>query len=447
MKNVGIISLGCPKNLVDSEIITGLLIKEGYNFVSEGKFDKADVLIVNTCSFIQMAKEESINTILELGRYKKKGKCKFLIVAGCLVQQYKDRLIKQLPEVDCFIGTGEIFRILEIVGGKAKKKLYVNLPGCLYDAKTPRYISTPFYMAYIKIAEGCNNRCSYCLIPSLRGEYKSRPMSSILEEAKILSEKGVKEINLIAQDTTFYGMDLYGEFRLSMLLKELVKIKKIKWIRVLYSYPSHINVELVNTMARYKKICNYIDLPLQHINNKILFLMNRHYNKKDIVDLICYLRSKIPNLSLRTVFINGFPRETKEEFNELLDFIKKIKFEKVGSFIYSREKGTKAFLLKSQVLEKDKKHRQKRLMTLQQKIIYEKNKEELGKIKEAVIEGKCGRKKYLKARLQEDAFQIDRSVYVYSKEAKKIGDFVRVKITGSDVYDLEGICIEKNSVH
>ncbi|MCK4533780.1 30S ribosomal protein S12 methylthiotransferase RimO, partial [bacterium] len=380
-------------------------------------------------------------------RYKKRGKCKILIVAGCFVQQYRDRLIKQFPEVDYFIGTGEIFKILKVVEGKAKKRLYVNLPGCLYDAETPRYISAPFYMAYIKIAEGCNNRCSYCLIPSLRGEYKSRPMLSILEEAKTLSEKGVKEINLIAQDTTFYGMDLYGEFRLSMLLKELVKIKKLKWIRVLYSYPSHIDAELVNTIAKYKKICKYIDFPLQHINNKILCLMNRHYSKEDVLDLIRSLRLKIPNLSLRTVFINGFPRETKEEFNELLDFIKKIKFEKVGSFIYSREKGTRAFLLKPQILEKDKKARQKRLMTLQQEIICEKNKGELGKIKEAVIEGKCRRKKYLKARLQEDAFQIDRSVYVYSKEAKKIGDFVKVKITGSDVYDLEGICIEKNSVH
>ncbi|MCK5533523.1 30S ribosomal protein S12 methylthiotransferase RimO [bacterium] len=447
MRNIGIISLGCPKNLVDSEIIIGLLIKKGFILVSETKLDKADILIVNTCSFIQPAKEESVDTILKLAKYKKNGRCKLLIVAGCMVQQYKDKLIGQLPEVDFFVGTGDIFKIVKIIEGRARKKIYADMPGCLYDAKTPRYISTPFYMAYIKIAEGCNNQCSYCLIPSLRGKYKSRPMASILEEARKLSEKGVKEINLIAQDTTFYGMDLYGKFKLSVLLKELAKIKEIKWIRLLYTYPSHINAELVKTIARYKKICKYIDLPLQHINDRILFLMNRHYNKNDILDLINYLRLEIPNISLRTVFINGFPRETEEEFNELLDFIKKIKFENVGSFIYSREKGTKAFFLKPQIFEKIKKERQRKLMNIQQKILCEKNKKELGKIKEVVIESQCDKKNYLKTRLKEDAFGIDRSVYVYSKAAKKIGDFIQIKITGTGIYDLEGVCVEKNMVN
>ena len=339
---IGIKSLGCPRNLVDSEVICGKLKEKGHQI--SGQINNSDLVIINTCSFIKDAVEESIEEILSAVKLKKAGKVKHLIVAGCLPQRYIDNnLIKELPEVDAFLGVGELLEIDKIIEKVVQgEKIYQvhRKPDFLYNHTTPRTILTPQHYAYIKISEGCKNNCSYCLIPQIRGKYRSRKMEDIIEEVKVLSEKqNLSEVILIGQDTTLYGIDLYGEHKLAELLEKLslLELKNLKWIRLLYTHPLHYNDDLIEVIANYPRICPYLDLPLQHISDKILKNMNRPIDKKYVIDLINKLRDNIPNLNLRTTFMVGFPGETDKDFEELLNFVKEIRFEKLGTFIFSKE--------------------------------------------------------------------------------------------------------------
>lgn len=446
MLKVGLISLGCAKNSVDSEVIMGLLEQEGY--VLTNNENEADILIVNTCGFISSAKEESVNAILDAAEYKKKGSCKVLVAAGCLAQRYKDDLLKEIPEIDGLIGTGEIPRIADVVkkalsGGK---EAHVSTPTFIYDHEMPRVISTPQYSAYLKIAEGCNNRCSYCAIPIIRGEYRSRSMESVIAEAARLASGGVREINLIAQDTTRYGHDLYGSYKLDSLLTELAKIDEISWIRVLYAYPTHFTDSLIEVMAKYDKICKYLDLPLQHADNNILKEMNRQGSLDHITQLINKLRISIPGLALRTSFIVGFPGETEQSFENLVEFVKTVRFDRLGVFTYSPEEGTPAFDMPGQIPDELKEERRDRLMKIQQDISLDINKNKVEKILDVLIEGKDQREQELYiGRTQADAPEVDGNIFVRGKENMAPGDIVPVKVTHAYEYDLIGEVINESS--
>jgi ribosomal protein S12 methylthiotransferase len=436
--NVGIVSLGCAKNLVDSEVMLGLLSTKGLTIVNEP--EDAEVLIVNTCGFISSAKEESIDTILQMAEYKEKGKCKVLIVAGCLAQKYKSELLDQMPEVDAIIGTGDIEKLPEILeqalGGI--KIAEVNTPDYLYSHENLRIQTTPSYSAYLKVADGCDNCCSYCIIPELRGSYRSRPMESILAEAKTLAEKGVKELMLIAQDTTRYGEELYGEFRLAKLIKELEKIDGIEWIRILYCYPTHFTDELIDTIAESKKVCKYLDIPLQHAADEILNSMNRRGNQAQVKELISKLKSKIPDIAIRTTFIVGFPGEKEENFTYLKNFIEEEKFDWVGVFTYSQEEGTPGAEMPNQVPEEIKEERYHQLMEMQQGISYQRNQHLVGKVFDVLVEGVSDQEGLVyRGRTFRDAPDIDGHVYFEGKDLLP-GDFVKVKITESYDYDLMG---------
>jgi len=359
---IGIKTLGCPKNLVDTEIICGILKEKGYNL--SGKINNSDLVIINTCSFIKDAVEESIEEILSLAKLKKEGKIKHIIVTGCLPQRYIDNnLSQELPEVDAFLGVENLLEINDIVERVLQgEQIYqVNRkPNFIYNHTTPRTILTPQHYTYIKISEGCQNNCSYCLIPKIRGNYRSRRMDDIIKEIKILSAKqNLAEVILIGQDTTLYGIDLYGKYKLAELLKEisLLELKELKWIRILYTHPAHYNNELIEVIANYNKICPYLDLPLQHISDRILKRMNRTTTKKNIISLISKLRKNISNLTLRTTFIVGFPGETDQDFEELLNFVKEVRFEKLGAFIFYKEEGTPAHKFSQQIPERIKKER------------------------------------------------------------------------------------------
>jgi len=430
---VGVVSLGCPKNLVDSEVILGLLKREGYKITNLEQ--SAQILIVNTCSFIKEARDESQRVISKLLKQKEDGDLKALIISGCLVQLHKERIVKLFPQADAFVGCGEFHRIEEIIRGALgkEKPLLVNEPKFLYDHQTPRLLSTPFFTSYVKIAEGCSNYCSYCLIPQLRGSYRSRKIESVIEEVKALTDRGVKEVNLIAQDTTYYGKDLYQEYKLAELIKKLVKIDKVKWIRLLYTHPSHLNAALLEVIEKGKKVCKYLDLPLQHIDSRILKLMNRPA-KERVCELINKIRRLSPKISLRTSLIVGFPGEREKDFKALLEFVKEIRFDKLGAFIYSREPGTKAFNFKGHLPYKVKRERYQRLMELQQEISYQINKSLIGKTLNVLIERK--KDSMLIGRSERDAPNVDGLVYVRGKA--KIGDIVKVKITKAYEYDLEG---------
>jgi ribosomal protein S12 methylthiotransferase len=440
---IGIKSLGCPKNFVDTEIICGKLREKGYQ-ISE-KMDNSDIVIINTCSFIRDAVEESIEEILNLVKLKKEGKIKHIIVTGCLPQRYKDdNLNQELPEVDAFLGVGDLLEIDEIVKRVLQgEQIYkVSLkPNFLYNYTTPRTILTPQHYAYIKISEGCQNNCSYCLIPQLRGNYRSRKMEDIIEEVKMLSEKqNLSEIILIGQDTTLYGIDLYGEYKLAELLKKLslLELNNIKWIRLLYTHPVHYSDELIEVVANYPKICSYLDLPLQHISDKILKRMNRPVKKSYVISLINKLRDRIPNLTLRTTFIVGFPGETDKDFEELLSFVKEFRFERLGAFIFSREEGTPAYSFPQQISMKIKKERLKELMLIQQSISEEINNSYMGKEIEVLIdEIKSGKAKIAIGRTKGDAPEIDGKVVVKTDKVQ-VGKFVKVKVTESSEYDLVG---------
>lgn len=440
---IGIKSLGCPKNFVDTEVICGKLREKGYK-ISE-KIYNSDIVIINTCSFIRDAVEESIEEILNLVKLKKEGKIKHIIVAGCLPQRYKDdNLNHELPEIDAFLGVGDLLEIDEVIKKVLQgKKIYKVCPEpkYLYNHHTPRSILTPRHYAYIKISEGCQNNCSYCLIPQLRGNHRSRKMEDIIEEVKILSEKqNFSEIILIGQDTTLYGIDLYGEYKLAELLKKLslLELSNLKWIRLLYTHPAHYNDELIEVIANYPKICPYLDLPLQHISDKILKRMNRPIKKREVILLINKLRDRIPNLTLRTTFIVGFPGETAKVFEELLNFVKEFRFERLGVFVFSREEGTSAYDFPWQIPMRIKKERLKELMLIQQSISGEINCSYLGKEIEVLIdEIKSGKPKIAIGRTKGDAPEIDGKVIIRTDKVQ-VGKFVKVKVTRASEYDLLG---------
>lgn len=437
MLKIALESLGCSKNLVDAEIMMGILNKKGYKLV--GDFEEADIILVNTCGFIESAKQESIDTILELAQLKETANLKILIVTGCLAQRYADELKSEIPEIDAIVGTGSYQNIDEIVDSLKKEKHIVSLNDIdfVYNENLPRYISTPNHMAYLKIGEGCDNKCTYCIIPKLRGKYRSRKIEDIITEAKDLAAKGVKEVVVIAQDTTKYGCDLYGKEMLPELLEELANIEGLKWIRIMYSYPESITEELVKTIKKYDNICNYFDMPIQHASNKILKLMNRHTTKEDILSKVEMIRSYIPDATLRTTIIVGFPGETEEDFNELVDFVKVAKFDRLGAFAYSREEDTPADKLPNHVEEETKLSRRDSLMLVQQEISQELNANKVGNEYEVLIEEQIEDKVYI-GRTQGDAEEIDSIVYVKSDKPLNVGEFVNVKINNALEYDLMG---------
>ena len=436
IEKICLISLGCPKNLVDSEVMLGILEEEGYHLTASE--DDADVLIVNTCGFIGDAKEESIDEILRLAEYKKNGRCRLLIVTGCLTQRYKDELANELPEVDYFIGTGEYFRIAEIIKKGAENKVIVDKPLYVHDYTTPRILATPRYSAYVKVAEGCSNHCSYCTIPMIRGEFRSRTATSIVKEVENLAGQGVKEINLIAQDITSFGRDTKDSKKLEDLLKELANVAGIEWIRLLYLYPGRITDSLLKLIKDEEKICKYIDVPVQHINNRILKAMNRTATRNEIEILIKKIRQEITDVVLRTSLIVGFPGETEKEFNELLDFVKEVEFDRLGVFKYSREEGTPAYNMKGQVSETIKNRRMRKIMTIQKKITLEKNRSLLGSSVRVLVEGVSEETDLLlKGRAVSQATDVDGVTYINRGNADA-GAIVDVRITAAGAYDLVG---------
>lgn len=438
MLKIALESLGCSKNLVDAEIMMGILNEKGYRLT--GDFEEADVIIVNTCGFIESAKQESIDTILDFADLKQTGNLKLLIVTGCLAQRYADELKEEIPEIDAIVGTGSYQNIDEIIGKLKEEHQIVSLNNIefAYDETLPRYVSTPSHMAYLKIGEGCDNKCTYCIIPKLRGKYRSRKMEDIISEAKKLAEMGVKELIVIAQDTTKYGVDLYGEERLAELLEELAQIDGFKWIRVMYSYPESITEKLVNVISKYDNICNYFDMPIQHASNRILKLMNRKTTKEDIMSKVEMIRNIIPDATLRTSIIVGFPGETDEDFEELVDFVKEVEFDKLGVFTYSREEDTPADRLPNHLEEELKLDRQERLMLVQQAISEQKNKQKIGNKYEALVEEQIEDNVYI-GRTIYDAEEIDAIVYIKSIKDLQIGEFVDVVITDALEYDLMGV--------
>ena len=432
----GFVSLGCAKNLVDTEVMLGIMQKHGIELTANPA--DADILIVNTCAFILSAKEESITTILNLAEYKN-GKCRALIVAGCLGQLYKENLLDEMPEVDAIIGTGAWNRIMEAIEESLSGRR-VALFGereIIYDAKTPRIRTTPDYTAYVKIAEGCNNRCSFCSIPLIRGRQISRPIEDIKSEVERLAAQGVKEVNLIAQDTTAYGTDLYGKPQLVELLRALVKVEKIRWIRILYAYPRRFTDELIDLIACEEKICKYVDLPLQHASDKILKLMNRPDNRASIETLLNKIRERIPNVAIRSTFIVGFPGETDEDFLELKNFLQEQRLDKVGVFTYSREEDTAAYDLPDQISEEVMQERYHELMSLQSLISQEINESLEGRELEVLIENRDEEvPEVVAGRSYRDAPEVDGIIYIENDGRSKAGDIVRVKVLAGFVYDI-----------
>ncbi len=429
---ISIVSLGCSKNLVDSEIMTGALKSAGHEISGE---ENAEVIIVNTCGFIGDAKRESVDIILELSKRKEEGRCRKLIVTGCLVERYAGELSRELPEVDAFWGTGSLLRINEALNDINPDKIHRNPPGTLYDPDTPRVMLTPPHYAYVKVSEGCSRTCSFCIIPKMRGTMKSRTVESITGEAVRLAEKGAREINLIAQDMTSYGRDIGTN--LENMLRALVKVDGIKWIRIHYCYPWGLTDSLIGLIADEEKILPYIDMPLQHINNRILSLMDRKTPARRIRDIIGRLRSRIDDLTLRTTFIVGFPGETEEEFEELIDFVSETGFDRAGAFKYSQEEGTPAGAMGGQVPEEVKDERYERLMQTQSEVSLGKNRSLIGSIHEGFIEGRENNGSYT-ARIASQAPEVDGQTYVKRNKPLNNGDLVGIKITDADIYDLFG---------
>ena len=431
--NVGFVSLGCSKNLVDTEMMIGLFKNNNFKIVNNPK--EAEIIVINTCGFIEPAKQEAINTILEMSEYKNK-KCKYLIVMGCLVERYKKDLQKLLPEVDLFLSIKEYEKAWDEIS-----KL-INIPeeGKYTNMEyLEREISTGNNMAYLKIAEGCSNRCTYCAIPAIRGPFESRKIEDVIEEAEQLAKKGVKELVVIAQDTTKYGIDLYGKPRLAELLEKLCKIEGFKWIRFLYAYPETITDELIDVVKNNEKICNYFDIPIQHISNPVLKKMNRKSNEESIKELIKKIRKEIPNVIIRTSLIVGFPGETQEDFEKLCEFVKTTKFDRMGAFTYSKEDGTPAERLPNQIHGNTKKARYNKIMKIQKEISDQKGKEKIGKTYEVLVENKSFDGKYLVGRTYMDVPDEDGVVYIESSDTSLIGKFIKVKITDYSDYDLVGV--------
>jgi len=442
-EKVGIISLGCSKNRVDTEIMLGYLQERGYQIVNRP--EKADVLIVNTCGFIGPAKEESIEAILEMANYKKTGNCKVLLVTGCLSERYRDDMFKELPEVDGFLGVNNYREIGNVIEEtlNGKRVTCFDLPNDNIIVSERRVLTTPSYTAYIKIAEGCDNCCTYCIIPKIRGPYYSRPMESILEEASDLANKGVKEIILIAQDTTRYGEDLYGKNMLPDLIRKLCRIEKIHWIRSLYSYPEKISDELLEVIQSEPKVCNYLDIPIQHIDDTILKRMNRQSSAEGIRSLIGRIHQGEADFILRTTLIVGFPGEDETAFHNLLQFVQEYPFDRMGVFSYSQEEGTLASEFPDQIPEATKQERYNTLMELQKKISFHRNEARIGKTYEVLIEGRHGNGLYV-GRSYGEAPEIDGKIYIKSGETLSIGSFVPVRITKAYDYDLLGEVIHES---
>ncbi|QSV46436.1 30S ribosomal protein S12 methylthiotransferase RimO [Geobacter benzoatilyticus] len=443
-EKVSMVSLGCPKNLVDAEVMLGCLAKDQYEITTDEH--EADIIIVNTCSFIGDAKKESIDTILDLADRKQDGRCKLLIVTGCLPQRYQEELAAELPEVDIFIGTADYPRIAGIIAekrGVAEQLRYISDPNYIFDESLPRLKSSPAYTAYLKIAEGCSNCCSYCVIPSLRGALRSRPMDNLLMEARTLVSNGAREINLIAQDITAWGRDLPGSPTLEELIRELAKIAGLRWIRLLYAYPDGITDGLIEIIKNEPKVCKYLDIPIQHISDPILKRMNRRSTEPQIRELISRLRSEIPEIALRTSIIVGFPGETDEDFRTLLHYVEETQFDRLGVFCYSREEGTPAAGMEDQVSERVKRDRYKKLMKVQARLSFKRNRRLIDTEEEVIVEGYSDETDLLlKGRSSRQAPDIDGQVYITAGNAN-VGDIVRLRITDSSDYDLIGEIVEE----
>ena len=428
---VGFISLGCSKNLVDTEMCIGLFKKEKFEIVNDAK--EAEIIVINTCGFIESAKEEAINCILEMAKLKEDGVCKFLIVMGCLVQRYKKELETSIPEVDLFLSIDEYENIWDKISNLLKVSKSKNTLDYL-----DRVISTGNTTAYLKISEGCSNNCTYCAIPYIRGPYISRKYEEIIQEAKLLAKKGIKELIVIAQDTTKYGIDLYGKSRLAELLEDLCEIEGFKWIRFLYAYPESITNELIEVVKNNEKICNYFDIPIQHYSDKVLKMMNRKSDGKSIENVINRIRKEIPDVILRTTMIVGFPGETEEDFEKLYKFVERAKFEKLGVFKYSKEEGTPASRIKTQVHYKTKQKRLDKIMSLEQKISRAKLEEKIENIYEAVVDGFSEDGRFICARSYMDIPNEDGTIFIKNNGQIKAGEFIKCKITAVRNYDLIG---------
>lgn len=442
--NLLFISLGCDKNLVDSEVMLGLVEKKGFRIVD--REEEADVIVINTCCFIHDAKEESIQTILEMAEYKKDGRLKALIVTGCLAQRYKEEILTEIPEVDAVLGTTAYDKIAETIeralsaektfsGGGFVELSDVN---CLPLVDTGRLVTTGGHYAYLKIAEGCDKHCTYCIIPKLRGSYRSVPMERLIREAEELAEQGVKELILVAQETTLYGKDLYGEKSLHKLLRELCKIKGLRWIRLLYCYPEEIDDDLIRVMKEEKKICHYLDLPIQHSEDEILKRMGRRTTREQLVSIVNKLRSEMPDIVLRTTLITGFPGETGEQHETLLDFVDEMEFERLGVFTYSPEEDTPAAVMEGQIPEEIKEERQAELMELQQEIVFDQAEGMKGRELLVMIEGKVADEDAYVGRTYMDAPGVDGLIFVNTDRELMSGDFAKVTVTGAVEYDLIG---------
>lgn len=433
------VSLGCPKNLVDAEVMLGVLSGQQYEITTDEK--DADVIIVNTCSFIKEAKQESIDAILDLAERKHDGRCHTLIVSGCLPQRYQEELATELPEVDIFIGTGDYPRIAEILAEKAgtpEQLRYIGDPDYIYDESLPRLNSSPSWYSYLKIGEGCSNCCSYCIIPKLRGAYRSRPLEALVAEAEKLAARGVKEINIISQDITRYGSDLEDGTTLETLLKRLVAIEGIRWVRLLYAYPDGITDSLIALIRDEPKICKYLDIPIQHISDPVLKAMKRRSSEQQIRDLVATLRREIPQIALRTSLIVGFPGETPEDFASLMQFVEQSAFDRLGVFCYSREEGTPAAEMPEQVSERIKRERYRKLMRAQARLSFRRNRALIDTCEEVIVEGYSEETELLlKGRSGRQAPDIDGQVYITSGTAD-VGAIVKVRFTDSSDYDLIG---------
>ena len=433
------ISLGCDKNLVDSEVMLGLLTRGGFELTNET--GEADIAVINTCSFIHDAKQESVNTILEMAEYKKQGSLKVLIVTGCLAERYKDEIMEEIDEVDAVLGTTSYDDIVSVVDrvlqGEDKIQCFKDID-LLPESRTGRVVTTGGYFSYLKIAEGCDKRCSYCIIPKLRGRYRSVPMEDVVADAKALAAQGVKELNIVAQEITVYGKDLYGEKSLHILLKKLCEIPEIRWIRLLYCYPEEIYDELIETIKSEPKICHYMDMPIQHASDRILKKMGRRTNRDELVAIIEKLRREIPDITLRTTLITGFPGETKEDHQILKSFISEMAFDRLGVFTYSAEEDTAAALMEGQIDEEVKEARKDELMQIQQEIAFAAAENMVGRTVEVLIEGKIPEDGIYIGRTYKDAPDVDGYIFVNAEEEMMSGDMVQVEITGASDYDLIG---------
>lgn len=438
--NLLFVSLGCDKNLVDSEYMLGMLGDAGYQMTNDEQL--ADIVIINSCCFINDAKEESINTILEMAELKKTARLKVLIVTGCLAQRYEQEIFTEIPEVDAILGTNSYEEIVSAVTQALEKKgtQYKNLKTLegLPKLSTKRYLTTGGHYAYLKIAEGCNKHCTYCVIPSIRGKYRSVPMAELIETAKELAESGVKELILVAQETTLYGIDLYGEKSLHKLLDALNEIPGFYWIRIMYCYPEEIYEELIASIKRNQKVCHYLDMPIQHVNSDILKRMGRKTGKEALVRIITRLREEIPDITIRTTLICGFPGETEAQHEELMQFINDFEFDRLGAFPYSPEEGTPAAAMEHQIDEEIKKDWQEDVMALEQEVIFDKNEEMIGQELYAFVEGKVADEHAYVGRTYRDAPEVDGYIFINTSEELMTGDFVKVLVTGAYDYDLIG---------